>query len=147
MKRNYKVIRAYADADRRYWCECRVFEKPDAMRRDIERATGTHPGRDCAGQVSSASHRVSGRLLGVFAVMWLNRVDLHKRPTELCAHEATHAAIRYFERRGWTTCLAHESDAARLDGAERWHEERLAYAVGRISREVVRGLYRLRVFA
>lgn len=144
MRRKYKLIRAYADAKRRYWCEVRVFETPEQMHRDIKRQTGEHPGRDCAGQVSSGSHRVNGRLLGVFAVMWVNVVDLRRKPTEICAHEATHAAIRYFERRGWTTCMALESQMARHEQAERRHEEKLAYAVGRITRYVVNGLYRIK---
>ena len=142
MKRKHRIIRAYADVKRRYWCDVRVFDTDAQMHRDIKRATREHPGKDCAGMVSEAKRRGTG----LFAIMWLNVEDLAGKPTEICAHEATHAAIRYFERRGWTTCMALESQMARHEDAERRHEEKLAYAVGRLTRGVVNGLHRIKVF-
>lgn len=134
-------FRAYADAKRRYWVEVRVFETGHAMRRDIRRCLGkVDPNTD--GQVNGATFRRKGRLLGVFAIMWLSRETVTKWPTEIVTHESVHAALRYFERRQWPACLEHESRHGAPDVHERRLEERLAYAAGRIAKYAARGLFR-----
>ena len=134
-------FRAYADAGRCFWAEVRVFDTRRDMCRDIKRCCGrAYP--HTAGQVTGATKRRNGRKTGAFAIMWLNRKDINKDPSEIQAHEAFHAGMRYFERRGWPVCLHSETQDGAPDVHERSLEERMAYAVGRISRYVTRGLFR-----
>ena len=136
-------FRAYADDGRCFWCEVRVFDTRRDMCRDIKRCAGGGKGLfQTAGQVNEAVFRRGGRKTGAFAVMWLNRKDVNKNPSEIASHESVHAALRYFERRGWPVCLHSETQDGAPDVHERSLEERMAYAVGRISRYVTRGLFR-----
>jgi hypothetical protein len=126
-------FRAYADAKRYYWCEVRVFATRRQMLRDINAAGFGPTDRDQAGQCSGLTQRrSSGRLTGKFACMWLNAEDLRDRPNELTSHESTHAAMRHARNM-----------RASLDVME--GEEVLCYAQGRIQRDVIAGLYRLKV--
>ena len=146
-------FRAYADASCCFWVEVRVFENRRDMCRDIRRCAGAGEPREAhhkrfqtAGQVNGATFYRGGKKTGAFAVMWLNRKDILKTPSEIAAHEATHAALRYFERRGWPVCLHQETRDGAPDVHERRLEERLAYAVGRINKYLTRGLFRCGVW-
>lgn len=134
-------FRAYADARCCFWVEVRVFDTRREMNADIK-AFNHYVLADTAGQVTEATYRRNGKKTGVFAVMWLNRKDVNKNPSEISSHESVHAALRYFERRGWPVCLHQETRNGAPDVHERRLEERLAYAVGRISRYLTRGLFR-----
>jgi hypothetical protein len=135
-------FRAYADDAKYFWVEVRVFGSKRDMQRDIKKCVGGDVHRSTSGQVNNAVFRKNGKKLGCFAVMWLNRKDMLRWPSEVAAHESVHAAMRYFERRRWSPCLHsdHLDDAP--DPHERRMEERLAYAVGRINRGLTRGLFR-----
>jgi hypothetical protein len=135
------VFRAYADNAKCFWVEVRVFDSGKQMRRDIKRCAGGVDPRT-AGQVNGATFYKKRKKLGVFAVMWLNRKDIGERPSEIAAHESVHAAMRYFERRGWSPCLHMDTLHDAPDSHERRMEERLAYAVGRINKYLTRGLFR-----
>ncbi len=140
-------FRAYADQKERYWVAVRVFDTAKQMQRDIAACGhGMKDLKDTQGQVTSAQHFKNGRKTGVFAVMWLNRKALNGHGMEIVTHESVHAAIRYFERRGWPVCLAHETREGAIDVHERWLEERLAYAVGRIARHINLRLFRHKVW-
>lgn len=139
------TFRAYADASRYFWAEVRIFETPREMCLDIKRWTGDVDWRT-AGQVTGAKRRRHGSLTGIFAVLWLNRKDITRNPTEICSHESVHAAMRYFERRGWSPCLHSDDIHDAPDPHERRIEERLAYAVGRINKWLTRGLFRTGVW-
>ena len=147
MKRKPPItFRAYADAKHGFWCVVRVFETPAQMRGDIRRTLGSC-GKDTVGQTTGATRiMANGKrqdiMRGCFAIMWLNRVTMTKWPSEVNAHEAVHAGIRYFERRGWPVCLHQETREGAPDVHERRLEERLAYAVGRIAKYITRGLFR-----
>lgn len=142
-------FRAYADQKQNHWIEVRVFDTAKEMRRDISRCTG-EPIKylsDVEGQVASATRRNSeGRTDGCFGVMFLNRPILNRHGMEVVAHESVHAALRYFHRRGWVPCLAHESQHNEPDPHERHMEERLAYTVGRIASNINRALFRRRIW-
>ena len=91
-------FRAYADASCCFWVEVRVFENRRDMCRDIRRCAGAGEPREAhhkrfqtAGQVNGATFYRGGKKTGAFAVMWLNRKDILKTPSEIAAHEATHA--------------------------------------------------------
>lgn len=139
------TFRAYADEKRRYWVEVRLFKSAHAMRRDI-RSCLCCSMKELSAVVAMVTNgerwSKSGRKTGAFAVMWLNECYVQKYPSEVVAHESVHAAIRYFNRRGWPVCLAHESEHDAPDAHERRLEERLAYATGRIAKHVARGLFR-----
>lgn len=126
-----KVFRAYAD--KHMWCEVRVFPSRRSMLKDI-RATGFGPVSDrTMGQCSGLTHYYrNGHMSGKFACMWLNANDLDGRPNEITSHEATHAAMRYARNK--------KADLDHMPG-----EEVLCHAQGRIQREVIHGLYRLKV--
>ena len=140
-------FRAYADDRKHFWAEVRVFDTQKQMCKDIKRCTGAPANFRTAAQVNDATFYRDGRKTGAFAVMWLNRKDINKNPTEIASHESVHAAIRYFERRGWPVCLHQETRVGAPDVHEHRLEERLAYAVGRISKYLTRGLFRHKVWA
>ena len=103
------------------------------MRADIRRLRRVRVSKEVAGQVTQAGNADTDG----FAVMWLARDELRKRPNELTAHECAHAALRYVERRGWSY-----SNAGSMDD-----EERICYALGRMQRRLIMKLYKLGVFA
>lgn len=135
------VFRAYADNKERYWAEVRVFDTHADMLRDIKKEVGVAD-PDAESEVREATFRRKGRKLGTFAVLWTHREAMTKWPTEVVAHESVHLALRYFDRRGWAPCLAHETHHDAPDVHERRLEERLAYATGRIAKYIARGLFR-----
>lgn len=139
-------FRAYADPKKRYWVEVRVFDTAKQMRKDIAACGYGMKLKGTEGQVTSAQFFKNGRKTGVFAVMWLNENVLKSHGMEVVTHESLHAAVRYFERRGWPVCLALEMREGSIDTHERWLEERLAYAVGLIARYINRGLFRHKVW-
>lgn len=70
---------------------------------------------------------------GVVARMYLNRCDLRKRPNEITTHECGHAAMAW----------------ARMQRANLRHmpgEEVMCYALGYLARDLVDGLFALRVY-
>lgn len=148
MKTKPLKFRAYADDKRRYWVEVHVFETEQAMQKDISRITGESLKalKPVEGQVNELQRRTSGRRSGVFAIMWMNRKTLNSHGMEVVAHESVHAALRYFDRRGWPVCLVHETTYGSPDKKENWLEERLAYAVGRVARNIARQLFRHKVW-
>lgn len=144
MKNKYIKFRAYADDRRRYWVEVRVFDTANAMRRNIAFSTGEHDrllGKT-EGQVSEAIKYSAGKKTGGFAVMWLNRPAMNSAGLEIVAHEAVHVAVRYFLRRNWPVCLEHETRYGAPNPHENRLEERFAYAVGRIAKNIGNGLFR-----
>lgn len=144
MKNNYIKFRAYADDKRRYWVEARVFDTADEMRRDISKCTG-EKGKSLdktEGQVNEAIKYSAGKKTGCFSVLWLNRSAMNGAGMEITAHESVHVAVRYFLRRNWPICLSHEAKHGSPDPHENNLEERFAYAVGRIARNIGRGLFR-----
>lgn len=127
------LFRAYADSKRYYWCEVRVFPTRRQMLADIN-AVGFGPAhRNQQGQCSGLTHyRKSGRISGKFACMWLNAQDLRERPNEITSHESTHAAMRHATNM--------KADLSNMVG-----KEVLCHAQGRIQRDVIAGLYRIKV--
>lgn len=135
------IFRAYADDKERYWAEVRMYETGGDMRRAIKEAVGIVDPRT-ESEVREATFYRKGRKLGAFAVLWTNQKAITKWPTEIVAHESVHLALRYFARRWWVPCLAHETSHDAPDVHERRLEERLAYATGRIAKYLARGLFR-----
>lgn len=129
-----KIFRAYADEKRYFYCEVRVLKTRKAMLRNINQVGFGPTDPRQAGQCSGLTHyRSNGRITGKFACMWLNSEDLANNPNEITSHESTHAAMRYAANK--------KADLSNMVG-----EEVMCYAQGTIQRNVISGLYRLKVF-
>lgn len=131
-----KFFRVYADHKRYLYVQVRVFDTQAEMVEDIvDTGFGMDSGTDgLMGQCSGVTHyNKSGRMTGRFAVMWINREDLLNHPTEIVSHESTRAAMRYARNK--------RADLSNMEG-----EEVMCYAQGRICREIVSRLFKLKVF-
>lgn len=113
--------------------EVRIAPTQRAMRSAIIAAGAGDPGPDCAGMCTSRV-RVSDRCptrdrRGRIATIFLNEVDLRAKPSEIIAHEATHAAMVF--------CRHRNVDPSHSQG----REEVLAYTVGVLVRQINRIFY------
>jgi hypothetical protein len=137
-----RVFRIDPEPGRPFVVEVRVAKHRRAMRDEINFHEGPEAAadtdRDCMGYVRSwwcprtrRAARIRPR--GTVARMFLNVRDLRKRPSEIVAHECTHAAM------AWARL-----QRARLGVMS--GEEVLCYAVGRLVKQLNRALYAHRVW-
>ena len=135
-----RLFRVYPDPSRpTFVVEVRISRTPKHMRAEINRFQGHAGGkesfRDTAGLVRSYYNRITGRQVTrpaaggrVVARMFLNLHDLRKRPSELVAHECTHAGM------AWARYC--KANLGVMPG-----EEVLCYAVGKLVRQVNAACY------
>lgn len=132
------TFRAYVNEQRWHYVQVRVSADRKQMHKDMK-STGhawsdLDSARHIAGQCSGvAEYDKAGKLTGKIAVMFLNVADLHKNPSEIIAHECTHAAMRHATNR--------KVDLSVMEG-----EEVLCYAVGHLTREIVNRCHKLKIF-
>lgn len=120
--------------------EVRIAKNPKHMRAEILRfspRSETDNFMDTAGLVRTYSDRITGRPVvrprGVIAQMFLNLHDLRRRPSEIVAHECTHAAMAWVRHR--------QANLRYMEG-----EEVLCYAVGLLVKQVNRICFAHRVW-
>jgi hypothetical protein len=138
-----RVFRVMPDPDLPFIVEVRIAKTRMRMLDEMRRIEGES--KDASGPESSRTqglvrswfYKRSGvpcyRPRGLVARMYLNTVDLRNRPSEIVAHECTHAGMAW----------------ARLRGAKLEHmpgEEVLAHAVGQLVRQVNTICYAHRVW-
>lgn len=135
-----RLFRLHPEPGRPFVVELRMSPTRRRMRDEMQRLEG----RACAerdrcvmGLVRSWSNKITGRPAvrprGVVARIYLNVVDVRRRPSEIVSHECTHAGMAWarFQR----------ANLAQMPG-----EEVLAHAVGRLVKQVIRVCYAMGVF-
>lgn len=114
--------------------ELRIAPHGRAMRADITSAGFKDPGPTCGGMTTSVVRSVGLRtivrgLRGRIVTIWLNERDILDKPSEIIAHEATHAALEFCRFKSVNPMLG------------KGHEEVLAYTVGVLVRQINRIFY------
>jgi len=130
-----RVFRVHPDPDAPFVVEVRIARDPRRMRNEMRRVDGVKVlgqdgiGPDCSGLVRSWHDKRSGVSVArpgrLVARMYLNTRDLRKRPSEIVAHECTHAGMAWARLR--------RANLHVMPG-----EEVLCYAVGRLVKQVNR---------
>lgn len=85
------------------------------------------------GQCSGYATYRNNRLIGRFATMWLNLVNLKNNPAEIISHECVHAAMRHVANKN-------------VDLSDMAGEEALAYCQGSMVKQLTDRLYTIGVF-
>lgn len=129
-----RVFRIEPETGRPFVVEVRIARHRRHMREEVLRLDGQHRGidRDCMGMVrhwgSKIGFRLTVRPRQVIARMYLNTRDLRQRPSEIVAHECTHAGMAW--------ARLQRANLRVMDG-----EEVLCHSVGRMVAQVNRICY------
>lgn len=125
-------FRAYADEGRKYYVQVKVYPTAAEMYRAAERA-GLGNMRDSAA-FTFRYDAPRPKAPKCFGEVWLNHEFLD---ANVIAHESLHAAVGYMGRRRFHVCLAPGSEQVPNADTES-PEERLAYAVGYLTANILR---------
>lgn len=138
------AYRIYPESRHGLYFVVRLFTTRSALAACI-RAYGRTPGRGTIGIVmpwrtSSWDQRWrTGKFAGEIGLL------AETAKNEVCAHEATHAALAWARRIGFADGIVATENARRRHApvmlTRDCDEERFCYAVGRINKQIVAGLY------
>lgn len=133
-----RVFRISPDQEKPFVVEVRIARNRRHMREEMIRLDSHREGSETQGLVRSwhktiGSREPVSRPRLVVARIYLNTKDLRSRPSEIVAHEATHAGMAWARYK-----------RARLSAMP--GEEVLCYAVGRMVRQINHHLYAFGVF-
>lgn len=135
--RVYHVLPGHWDYSMAGWpgvtMEVRIAPTQRAMRAAIIASGAGDPGPDCGGMCASvirvSDNSITRNRRGRIATIFLNEEDLIGKPSEVLAHEATHAAMVFCRYRGVDPM------------AGMGQEEVLAYTVGVLVRQLNKIFY------
>ena len=133
-----RVFRIHPDPLRPFVVEVRLARNRRHMREEMLRIDGHREGVDTQGLVRHWFSKIDRdrfaiRPRGIVARMYLNTKDLRDRPSEIVAHECTHAGM------AWARLA--KANLRNMSG-----EEVLCHAVGQMVKQVNYHLYAFGVF-
>lgn len=134
----FRVHYVKPDPDRPHRVQVLVSACARHMHATIEALEGDAPTNPhVAGMVRHYTSKVTGRFVVrpglIIARMFLNARDLRANPAEIISHECVHAGM------AWARLQS--ADLSKMDG-----EEVMAYATGRMTRQVNYICHRMRIF-